>query len=60
MLQTRNRRFIDILFQQVWNSMNFAAIQRQLGKCHKKILTFEFYIKKQQTEHKHKACVHPT
>lgn len=39
--------------------MNFAA-KDSWDKCHRKIFTFELYSKKQQTEHKHKASVHPT
>lgn len=58
-LQTWNRRLRDILFQQVRSSMNFAA-KDSWDKCHRKIFTFELYSKKQQTEHKHKASVHPT
>lgn len=58
-LQTWNRRLTDILFQQVRSSMNFAA-KDSWDKCHRKIFTFELYSKKQQTEHKHKASVHPT
>lgn len=57
--QTKNRRFIDVVFQQVMSSTNFQPPKDSWDKCHRKIFTLYTLYSKKQTEHKRKTSVHP-